>query len=294
MDNCHLRVPDCHPYGTISPLEYLVGHVQSGSCVDELPVAVLLPSLHMHFVLHGNTRGRVQPIAGVKAGICWWRWWCWRSYVDGMAWGILWLWYSLLLLLLLLLCCELLGRNSWRKLYLSLSGWWNSWSHADLLLLRGCYTWSKSLALLWLLVKLLTGWRSKLLLLLLLRGWWRLSYLLLLWWRWRLVELLLLGRWRWLIELLLPWRRLLKLLLLGRGRRLVHLLLRRRRLVHLLLLWRWRWLVHLLLLRRRWRLVKLLLLGWWWRLIKLLLLVELLLLRWRCWLPSLLLLQIDI
>merc|ERR1719206_1000799 len=257
----------------------------------ELPITILFPGLHMHLVFHCNTWSRVQPVAGVKAGICWRRWWCWWGNINCMSWWELRLWYSLLLLLLLCLhSCKLLWRNSrWKLHLLAPSRWgntwshtnlllrrWNSWGHSYLLLLlwRGYTrshtylllllwwwdTWSKPLPLLWLL-ELLTRWRSKLLLLLL--------------WRWRRLSNLLL-LWRWLIELLLSWRRW-KLLLLRWWWRLVHLLLLLRmwgrRLIHLLLLWRW-------------RLIKLLLL-WGWRLI------ELLLLLWRCWLPTLLLLQVD-
>ena len=70
MDNFHCRVSDGHPYGSIASFEYLIRNIQSCVCVDKLPVTVLLAGFHMDFVLHGNAWGRVQPVAGVKAGIC--------------------------------------------------------------------------------------------------------------------------------------------------------------------------------------------------------------------------------
>jgi hypothetical protein len=88
----------------------------------------------MHLVLHGDARGRVQPVAGVKAGICWWRRWSRRSYIDSMARGELWLRHTLLLLLLSLHCCKLLWRYSRGKLDLLSSRWGDSWGHTDLLL----------------------------------------------------------------------------------------------------------------------------------------------------------------
>jgi len=53
--NLRGRIPYCHPDGAVSALEDLVGHVERGPRVDVLPVAVLLPGLNVHLVLHRDT-----------------------------------------------------------------------------------------------------------------------------------------------------------------------------------------------------------------------------------------------
>ena len=97
-------VPHSHSYGSVAPLQNLVGDVERGALVNVLPVAVLLARLHVDFVLHGNARSRVQRVVAVEAR--WRRRRGGRCDISSVAWRELRL--LLLLLLLLLHLCELL------------------------------------------------------------------------------------------------------------------------------------------------------------------------------------------
>ena len=110
MDHLHLRVPHSHPNSSITSLEHLVADVEGGALVDILPVAVLLASLHMDLVLHGDAGGRVQRVLTVKAG--WRRWRGGRSNVGSVTRRKLRL--LVLLLGLLLLLSLHLGKLLWR------------------------------------------------------------------------------------------------------------------------------------------------------------------------------------
>jgi len=266
-----------------------------------LPVAVLFASIHMHFVLHGNARGIVQPVASFSPCRGWGR--SGGCNVCSMAWGELLRGISSCLgLLLLLHGCKLLRTDPRGQLYglalapscqplplclllcqeLLLSharghSSWLSLLHPYLLLPRlwRRYTWGKPLGL------LLGRWHSRghPLLLLLGRGYsWSHPLLLLGRSYPRSKPLTLSRRWGWLhhwlpysrlhLLKLLLWLSLLKLW----WRLALELLLLLGRL-NLKLLLRWRWLplkLLLLLLKGNTlllrRLIKLLL---WWGLVDL-------------------------